>query len=181
MTRSVAPRKCLGNKWNRPIKYRNVRIHCASFHKLERTLRWRGEELEASNPSSPFLGTLRPPWKVNQIYAYAYEFHSRLVYSKSTLYCALCEYSMSQIILLSDGSVTRHLQLMTGIPARVECLEMKGLSRSESEPESSVVHPTAHALSGELVQRQVFLHLSERAYVYAASWWQADTVDKYLK
>jgi chorismate--pyruvate lyase len=103
------------------------------------------------------------------------------LYICTTISSNILYYCILQIILLSDGSVTRHLQLMSGIPAEVECLEMRALSRLESQPESGLIHPTAHALSGQLVQRQVLLHLSDRAYVYAASWWEADTVDSYLK
>lgn len=35
-----------------------------------------------------------------------------------------------QVILLSDGSVTRHLQLMTGCPVSVRVLGMKNIDRN---------------------------------------------------
>ena len=92
--------------------------------------------------------------------------------------------SSKQITLLSDGSVTRHLQLMTGLPVSVDCLEMRGLGdQREGLP------PGAAAVPGPLLQRQVLLRLPDplgehpqgRAYVYAASWWNAATVDSYLR
>jgi chorismate lyase len=107
-----------------------------------------------------------------------------------------------QVILLSDGSVTRHLQLMTGLPVSVECLEMRRLDDHETLPSScngngynsdgngvsfnfnNNFPPAISLLDGPLVQRQVLLHLPEplnRAFVYAASWWNADTVEEYLK
>ena len=105
-----------------------------------------------------------------------------------------------QVILLSDGSVTRHLQLMTGLPVSVECLEMRRLEEHETvlvncngNGYNSDGHgvsfinnlpPAISLLEGPLLQRQVLLHLPEplnRPFVYAASWWNADTVEEYLK
>jgi hypothetical protein len=102
-----------------------------------------------------------------------------------------------QLLLLSDGSVTRHLQLLTGLAVEVDCLEMAAVD-SSSSPDSHGSRgggdstcgggpplPAAAALiAGPLVQRQVLLRLPapvEGAYVYAASWWAADTVDQYLR
>lgn len=44
--------------------------------------------------------------------------------------------------------------------------------------------PATALLEGPLLQRQVLLHLPEpldRPFVYAASWWNAETVEEYLK
>lgn len=105
-----------------------------------------------------------------------------------------------QVILLSDGSVTRHLQLMTGLPVSVECLEMRRLENHETFLSNNLgtgynsdgngisinnkLPPAIALLDGPLLQRQVLLHLPEplnRAFVYATSWWNADTVEEYLK
>jgi hypothetical protein len=61
---------------------------------------------------------------------------------------AVC--TLPQIMLLSDGSVTRHLQLMTDQRVEVECLEMRniGLGREGLPPETALI-------PGPLVQRQV--------------------------
>jgi chorismate--pyruvate lyase len=86
----------------------------------------------------------------------------------------------AQVILLSDGSVTRHLQLMTGLSVGVECLEMRRLQ----EAELPGLPAATSLLEGPLLQRQVLLHLPEplnRPFVYAASWWNAETVEEYLK
>ncbi|KAI3425032.1 hypothetical protein D9Q98_008410 [Chlorella vulgaris] len=84
-----------------------------------------------------------------------------------------------KLLLLSDGSVTRHLQLMTNERVEVECLEMRDIGdQREGLP------PQTAAIEGPLVQRQVLLHIPDphsRAYVYASSWWSAATVDQYLK
>lgn len=84
-------------------------------------------------------------------------------------------------MLLSDGSVTRHLQLMTGLKVSVECLEMR---RLKDDMDMSALPRAVSLIQGPLLQRQVLLHLPEplnRAYVYAVSWWNADTVERYLK
>ncbi|KAH7621714.1 hypothetical protein Ndes2526B_g02528 [Nannochloris sp. 'desiccata'] len=133
---------------------------------LDRPLLWQGSETAALQAGG-LPSTLSPPWKV---------------------------------ILLSDGSVTRHLQLMTGLPVSVECLEMRRLGNHETllsecsgngyNSDGNGIYfnnnlpPAISLLEGPLLQRQVLLHLPEplnRAFVYAASWWNADTVEEYLK
>lgn len=84
-----------------------------------------------------------------------------------------------KVILLSDGSVTRHLQLMTNQRVEVECLEMRSIGH-----ERAGLPPATAQIPGPLVQRQVMLHIPDphsKAYVYATSWWNADTVDQYLR
>ncbi|PRW45747.1 chorismate lyase isoform B [Chlorella sorokiniana] len=84
-----------------------------------------------------------------------------------------------KVILLSDGSVTRHLQLMTNQRVEVECLEMRNIGH-----ERAGLPPATAQIPGPLVQRQVMLHIPDphsKAYVYATSWWNADTVDQYLR
>ena len=82
----------------------------------------------------------------------------------------------------------------------VECLEMRRLETHETCLSTcsgngyisdgngisfnSSLPPAISLLKGPLLQRQVLLHLPEplnRAFVYAASWWNADTVEEYLK
>ncbi|KAJ9506872.1 hypothetical protein QJQ45_026454 [Haematococcus lacustris] len=111
-----------------------------------------------------------------------------------------------QVLLLSDGSVTRHLQLMTGRPVSVDCLDMSNIgSRADGLP------PGVSAIPGPWVQRQVLLRpqpLTPHAHhtdlstsscvaegsgeagpsragpplplVYACSWWAAGEVDGFL-
>jgi hypothetical protein len=55
-----------------------------------------------------------------------------------------------QVMLLSDGSVTRHLQLLTGLSVTVECLQMLNIG-----PASADLPAPARMLQGPLVQRQV--------------------------
>ncbi|EFJ47999.1 hypothetical protein VOLCADRAFT_104962 [Volvox carteri f. nagariensis] len=134
---------------------------------------------------------------------------------------------MWKVLLLSDGSVTRHLQLLSGSPVAVECLSMRNVGWSlEGLP------PGTELIPGPRVQRQVLLrcqpvtsgladsNANESSssgvdnsaqitssnsndsggcggdndgggrgaqgpallpLVYASSWWNADTVDEYLR
>ncbi|KAL4419142.1 hypothetical protein ABPG77_002655 [Micractinium sp. CCAP 211/92] len=84
-----------------------------------------------------------------------------------------------KVILLSDGSVTRHLQLMTNQRVEVECLEQRNIGH-----EREGLPAAAALIEGPLVQRQVLLHIPDphsKAYVYASSWWSAATIDEYLR
>jgi len=89
-----------------------------------------------------------------------------------------------KVILLSDGSVTRHLKLMTGLDVKVECLEMQELDTNIEE-----LPLGAEEIPGPLLRRQVFLTKpvscngtegSAEILVYAASWWNAKLAKKYL-
>lgn len=55
-----------------------------------------------------------------------------------------------KVMVLSDGSVTRHLQLLTGHAVSVECMQMQLLDDGSHE-----LPPGADQIPGPLVQRQV--------------------------
>ena len=76
------------------------------WHALDQPLLWQGSEEEALTASLP--SRLSPPWKVRNIC-------SMLV----SVCESLADERRLQVILLSDGSVTRHLQLMTGLKIKV--------------------------------------------------------------
>lgn len=80
-------------------------------------------------------------------------------------------------MLLSDGSVTRHLQLLTDLRIEVECLEQEEIHSMDGVPEAVELIPGPH------VQRQVFLKNSatQDKLVYATSWWSKEEMDKYMK
>eukprot|EP00245_Coleochaete_scutata_P007721 TRINITY_DN2338_c0_g1_i2.p1 TRINITY_DN2338_c0_g1~~TRINITY_DN2338_c0_g1_i2.p1 ORF type:complete len:191 (-),score=14.44 TRINITY_DN2338_c0_g1_i2:322-894(-) len=81
-----------------------------------------------------------------------------------------------RVLLLSDGSLTRHLQFLTDSKVYVDCFQM---------------HPIGHSLVGlpdgtELVtgprlQRQSYLRSSNNeVLVYASSWWAEAEVGGFL-
>lgn len=82
-----------------------------------------------------------------------------------------------QILILGDGSPTRHLQLLTGEKTEVDVIAMTPVEEQEpSAPPQIVVVPKPW------LRRQVWLRTaSGQRLAYAVSWWNADHVDEYLE
>ena len=82
-----------------------------------------------------------------------------------------------QMLLLGDGSPTRHLQLLTGEPTEVDVIDMSAIGMDEDNAPSSL-----KMLPGPRVRRQVWLRTaSGQRLAYATSWWEARHVDEYLE
>jgi chorismate lyase len=82
-----------------------------------------------------------------------------------------------QILLLGDGSPTRHLQLLTGEPTEVDVIDMSAIGMDEDGAPSSL-----QVLPGPRVRRQVWLRTAGgQRLAYATSWWEARHVDEYLE
>jgi chorismate lyase len=82
-----------------------------------------------------------------------------------------------QLLILGDGSPTRHLQLLTGEPTEVDVIDMSLIGMDlDGAPE------LIQAVPGPRLRRQVWLRtLSGQRLAYAASWWEASHVDEYLQ
>lgn len=82
-----------------------------------------------------------------------------------------------QILLLGDGSPTRHLQLLTGEPTEVDVIDMSLIGLDlDGAPE------LIQAIPGPRLRRQVWLRTaSGQRLAYATSWWEASHVDEYLQ
>ena len=82
-----------------------------------------------------------------------------------------------QLLLLGDGSPTRHLKLLTGEPTEVDVIDMSLIGMdSDDAPDLMQVVP------GPRLRRQVWLRTaSGQRLAYAASWWEASHVDEYLQ
>lgn len=82
-----------------------------------------------------------------------------------------------QMLLLGDGSPTRHLQLLTGEPTEVDVIDMSLIGlRADGAP------PQIQAVPGPRLRRQVWLcTASGQRLAYATSWWEASHVDDYLQ
>jgi len=84
-----------------------------------------------------------------------------------------------RMMLLSDGSVTRHLQLLTDMKTEADCFEMCNIGDGDTNPP---LPPVAAAVPGPRLRRQVWLRDQlGTPLVYACSWWNAETVETYLK
>lgn len=82
-----------------------------------------------------------------------------------------------QILLLGDGSPTRHLQLLTGEETEVDVIDMSLIGMDTDGAPRQI-----HAVPGPRVRRQVWLKTaSGQRLAYATSWWEASHVDEYLQ
>ena len=82
-----------------------------------------------------------------------------------------------QILLLGDGSPTRHLRLLTGEPTEVDVIEMSLIGDEEDGAPQDIQY-----ISKPRLRRQVWLRTaSGQRLAYATSWWDADRIDEYLQ
>jgi len=82
-----------------------------------------------------------------------------------------------QILLLGDGSPTRHLKLLTGEPTEVDVIDMSSI-----EMDADGAPALIQALPGPRLRRQVWLRTaSGQRLAYAVSWWEASHIDNYLQ
>jgi chorismate lyase len=82
-----------------------------------------------------------------------------------------------QILLLGDGSPTRHLRLLTSEAIEVDVIDMTAIGHEEDGAPSDINNVPEPRL-----RRQVWLRTaSGQRLAYAASWWDANRVDEYLQ
>lgn len=82
-----------------------------------------------------------------------------------------------QLLLLGDGSPTRHLQLLTGEPTEVDVIDMSAIGMDSDGAPAQI-----EAVPGPRLRRQVWLRTaSGQRLAYATSWWEASHVDEYLQ
>ena len=82
-----------------------------------------------------------------------------------------------QVLLLGDGSPTRHLRLLTGEPTEVDVIDMSLIGMEDDRAPRQI-----QAVPGPRLRRQVWLRTaSGQRLAYAASWWDANHVDEYLQ
>ncbi|MBD1869785.1 chorismate lyase [Cyanobacteria bacterium FACHB-471] len=82
-----------------------------------------------------------------------------------------------QMLLLGDGSPTRHLQLLTGEPTEVDVIDMSLIGNDLDQAPDLI-----QRVPGPRLRRQVWLRTaSGQRLAYATSWWEASHVDEYLQ
>jgi chorismate lyase len=81
-----------------------------------------------------------------------------------------------QVLVLGDGSTTRHLQLLTGETISVDVVDMSLIGMYPDRASDLI-----QAVPGPRLRRQVWLKTaSGQRVAYATSWWEASHVDEYL-
>jgi chorismate lyase len=82
-----------------------------------------------------------------------------------------------QLLLLGDGSPTRHLQLLTGEPTEVDVIDMSSIGFALDNAPNCI-----EKIPGPRIRRQIWLKTaSGQRMGYAASWWELSHVDDYLQ
>jgi chorismate lyase len=83
-----------------------------------------------------------------------------------------------RLLLLGDGSPTRHLESLTGLPVRIELIAMAPQVQSGQNGARPPVEVAELALP--LLRRQVWLRCGEHTLAWAESWWNQDQADAHL-
>ena len=82
-----------------------------------------------------------------------------------------------QLLLLGDGSPTRHLHLLTGEPTEVDVIDMSTIGFDHDNAPDAI-----EMVPGPRLRRQVWLRTaSGQRLAYATSWWEQSHVDEYLQ
>jgi chorismate--pyruvate lyase len=81
-----------------------------------------------------------------------------------------------KLLLLGDGSPTRHLQLLTGDPVEVELIAMAPECDSDPCAPAEVAE-----LEEPLLRRQVWLNCGNRTLGWAESWWNRQQAESHLR
>ncbi len=81
-----------------------------------------------------------------------------------------------RLLLLGDGSPTRHLQLLTGVPVSVDLI---GMAPDPADPGGRPVEVAE--LAPPLLRRQVWLRCGGQALAWAESWWNQAEAEEHLR
>lgn len=81
-----------------------------------------------------------------------------------------------RLLLLGDGSPTRHLQSLTGLEVEVEVIAMA----ADPEP-GDAAPPEVAELDPPLLRRQVWLRCGEQTLAWAESWWNQRQAEQHLQ
>jgi chorismate--pyruvate lyase len=83
-----------------------------------------------------------------------------------------------KLMLLGDGSPTRHLQLLTGLPLTIGLIAMEPEGHGPRNPE---LPPEVAELDPPLLRRQVWLNCGGESLGWAESWWNQDQAEACLR
>ncbi|MCP9809866.1 chorismate lyase [Cyanobium sp. HWJ4-Hawea] len=84
-----------------------------------------------------------------------------------------------RLLLLGDGSPTRHLESLSGIPVEIELIGMA--PETDFPTDGSPLPEEVAELTAPLLRRQVWLCCGEQTLAWAESWWNQQQADTYLQ
>jgi len=87
-----------------------------------------------------------------------------------------------RLLLLGDGSPTRHLESLSGLPVEIELIAMAAEDSADGSVRAGgTPPPEISELEGPLLRRQVWLRCGEQTLAWAESWWNQQQADAYLR
>jgi len=81
-----------------------------------------------------------------------------------------------RLLLLGDGSPTRHLQSLTGLEVEVEVIAMAADPQPQAEAPLEIAE-----LDPPLLRRQVWLRCGSDTLAWAESWWNQEEAERHLQ
>lgn len=82
-----------------------------------------------------------------------------------------------RLLLLGDGSPTRHLESLSGRPVTVELIAMT----TATQLEGAAPPPEIRELEAPLLRRQVWLCCGRQTLAWAESWWNQQQAEAHLR
>ena len=90
-----------------------------------------------------------------------------------------------RLLLLGDGSPTRHLESLSGLPVTIELIGMGPEPLTPAwpagDPDLAPVPPEVAELALPLLRRQVWLRCGDQTLAWAESWWNQHQADTHLQ
>jgi chorismate lyase len=82
-----------------------------------------------------------------------------------------------RLLLLGDGSPTRHLESLSGLPVEIELIAMA----ADDPTAGGAPPPEVEELEAPLLRRQVWLCCGGQTLAWAESWWNRDQAEAHLR
>ncbi|QVL54636.1 MAG: chorismate lyase [Cyanobium sp. M30B3] len=87
-----------------------------------------------------------------------------------------------RLLLLGDGSPTRHLESLSGQPVEIELIAMAPETATDAAASGGAPPPPeVGELAEPLLRRQVWLRCGDQTLAWAESWWNQSQADAHLQ
>jgi chorismate-pyruvate lyase len=83
-----------------------------------------------------------------------------------------------RLLLLGDGSPTRHLQTLSGLPVEIDVIAM---AAEPAHPAGGSPPEEIAELASPLLRRQVWLRCGDQTLAWAESWWNQHQAELHLR